>query len=443
MFSRISQSISARGGLWANADFMRLWGAQSVSIFGTYITIIAFPLLAATTLDASAFEMGVLSAAGSLPFLLIGLFVGVWVDRVRKRPLLIASDLARAGCLLIVPVASALDFLSFELLAVVAFMHGALSVIFDVADTSYLPSVVKRADLVDANGRLELSASVAQISGPAIAGALVSILTAPFAVLIDSFSFLASATILRRIKHREPQPVIEAHEPWRQQITSGFRTIASSPVLRALVGTTGATAFFGEIFMAIYVFYLADSLDLGSFAIGVIFATGGIGALLGATLSGPIARRIGAGNTIVLGQLMFGITGMTVPLAVLVPHYAVPLIIASEFLQWGFLILRHVNAAAMRQVFTPANALGRVQSSALLATRGSQPVGALLGGALATLIGAPLTLALSEVGMLLAVIPLLVAPIRAVRTLHEHGDGDTPDGTSLPETTALSGTAIG
>lgn len=430
--------ISARGGLWANADFMRLWGAQSVSIFGTYITIIAFPLLAATTLDASAFEMGVLSAVASLPFLLIGLFVGVWVDRVRKRPLLIAADMARAITLLIVPVASVLDVLSFEMLAVVAFIHGSLSVVFDVADTSYLPSLVERGDLVDANGRMELSASVAQISGPALAGALVAILTAPFAVLIDSFSFLASATILRRIRHVEPKRVAEKHEPWRHQISGGFRIIKQSPVLRALIGTTGATAFFGEMFMAIYVFFLAEELNLGSFAIGVIFATGGIGALLGATLSGPISRKIGAGNTIVLGQLMFGITGMTVPLAVLVPKYAVPLIIASEFLQWGFLVLRHVNAASMRQAFTPANALGRVQSSALLATRGSQPVGALIGGALATVIGAPLTLAFSEVGMLLAVIPLLIGPVRAVRTLHSDDDGE--DGSPLAEPAVLSGT---
>lgn len=406
---------------------MRLWGAQSVSVFGTYITIIAFPLLAATTLDASAFEMGILSAAASLPYLLIGLFVGVWVDRVRKRPLLVASDIARAICLLIVPVASFLDVLSFEMLAVVAFIHGALSVVFNVADTSYLPSIVDRSDLVDANGRMELSASVAQISGPAIAGGLVAILTAPFAVLIDSLSFLWSALILRRIKHVEPEPVIEKHDPWRQQIAGGFRIIKHSPVLRAIVGTTGATAFFGEMFMAIYVFFLAEELGLGSFAIGVIFATGGLGALLGATLSGPISRKIGAGNTIVLGQLMFGVTGLTVPLAVLIPDYAVPLIIASEFLQWGFLILRHVNAASMRQAFTPANALGRVQSSALLATRGSQPIGALIGGALATVIGAPLTLAFSEVGMLLAVVPLLLGPIRSVRSLQTDVPGNDPD----------------
>jgi MFS family permease len=396
---------------------MRLWSAQSVSIFGTYITIIAFPLLAATTLGASAFEMGVLSAAASAPFLLIGLPVGVWVDRVRKRPLLIGADLARAAILLIIPLASILDLLHFTMLAVIAFIHGSLSVVFDVADTSYLPSVVDRDDLVDANGRFELSASVAQISGPALAGGLVALFTAPFAVLIDAASFLVSATILRRIRHTEPASVVEVHEPWRQQITSGFRTIFASPVLRAIVGTTGATAFFGEIFMAIYVFYLAESLDLGSFAIGVIFATGGIGALLGATLSGPIARRIGAGNTIVLGQTMFGVTGLFVPAAVLIPNYAIPLIVASEFFQWGFLILRHVNAASMRQAFTPANALGRVQSSAMLASRGSQPIGALIGGALATIIGAPWTLTLAEFGMLLAVIPLLTGPIRSIRTL--------------------------
>ncbi len=417
MFSRVIRSVSARGGLWANADFMRLWSAQSVSILGTYINGIAFPLIAATTLDASAFEMGVLAAMGSLPFLLIGLFVGVWVDRARKLPLLVGADLARATILLIVPAAAIFDLLSVPLLAIVAFVQGSLAVVFDVADTSLLPSVVERDHLVDANGRMELSASVAQISGPALAGAMVAAATAPFALLFDSASFLASALILRGIRRTEAPPSVEAHEPWRAAITSGFRTITASPVLRAIIGTTGATAFFGEIFMAIYVFYLAESLHLGSFAIGIIFATGGLGALLGATLSGPIARRIGAGNTVVLGQTMFGVTGLFVPAAVLVPNYAIPLIVASEFFQWGFLILRHVNAASMRQAFTPASALGRVQSSAMLATRGSQPIGALIGGALATVIGAPWTLTLAEFGMLLAVIPLLTGPIRSVRTL--------------------------
>jgi MFS family permease len=419
--SSIGSWLARRGGLWAHADFMRLWAAQSISIFGTFITLVALPILAATTLDASAFEMGVLTAAGSLPFLLIGLLVGVWVDRLRKRPLLIAADLGRAVCLLAIPIAALLDQLSIPLLVVVAFVHGLLAVLFDVADTTYLPSLVRRDQLVDANGRLEVSASVAQIGGPAIAGALISIMTAPFALLIDSVSYLLSALFLRRIRHVEPEPQPESHESVRQQIKTGFQVILQSRVLRALIGASTGTAFFGEIFMAVYIFFLAGDLGLSSTAIGAIMATGGIGALLGAALSGPVSQRIGAGNTVVLGQAMFGLTGLLVPLAVIVPHYALPLVIASEFLQWGFLILRQVNSASMRQAFTPLPALGRVQATSMLAIKGLMPIGALIGGALASVIGAAWTLAIAEIGMLLAVTPLLLSPVRRVRSL---SDGD-------------------
>jgi len=424
--SNLVSWVSRRGGLWAHADFMRLWGAQSISIFGTYITLIALPLLAATTLDASPLEMGVLTAAGSAPFLVMGLFVGVWVDRLRKRPLLIAADIGRAICLLAVPAAALLDVLSIPLLVTVAFVHGILAVLFDVADTTYLPSLVRRDQLVEANGRLELSTSVAQITGPALAGALISLLTAPFALLIDSVSYLGSAIMLRRITHVEPEPVPESHESVRAQIVTGFQIIRRSRVLSALIGASTGTAFFGETFMAIYIFFLAENLGLSAGEIGAIYATGGVGALLGATLSGPVSRRIGAGNTIVLGQAMFGLTGLLVPLAVLVPGFALPLVIASEFLQWGFLILRQVNSASMRQAFTPLPALGRVQATSMLAIQGLKPIGALLGGLLATVIGAAWTLTIAEIGMLLAVTPLLLSPVRRVHTLDDEEPPDLP-----------------
>ena len=411
--------LTHRGGLWANPDFMRLWGAQSISIFGTYIKIIALPLLAVTTLDASAFEMGLLTAAGSLPYLLMSLFVGVWVDRLRKRPLLIASDVGRAICLLTIPVAALLDQLSIPLLAIVAFVHGALAMLFDVADTTYLPSLVRRDQLVEANGKLELSTSVAQISGPALAGGLVALLTSPFAILVNSISCLGSAMMLTRIRHVEAQPERHDHETTRSQIREGVTTIARSSILRALIAASTFSAFFGEVFMAVYIFFLADELGMGAGRIGFIFAMGGLGSLLGAWSSGPLSRRIGSGNTVVLGQAMFGLTGLFIPLALFIPTYAFPLIVVCEFLQWGFFVMYQVIAASMRQAFTPLPALGRVQATSLLSIRGSMPIGALLGGTIATVIGAAWTLVIGEIGIMLATIPLLLAPVRAIRSLVE------------------------
>jgi MFS family permease len=400
---------------------MRLWGAQSISIFGTHISVIALPLLAVTTLNASPFEMGVLTAAASLPYLLIGLFVGVWVDQLRKRPLLIAADVGRALCLLAIPIAAIFDVLSIPLLVISAFVHGTLAMVFDVADTTYLPSLVRREQLVEANGKLELSTSVAQISGPAIAGGLVALLTAPIALVVDSVSYLGSALMLKRIEHVEELPERRAHESMGVQIRDGIATIFASPVLKALIGTSTLTAMFGEMFMAVYVFFLAEDLGLGAGRIGFIFAMGGVGALLGAWASGVLSRRIGAGNTLVLGQVMFGVTGLIIPMALLVPEYAFALIVICEFLQWGFLVMYHVIGASLRQVYTPLPALGRVQASSLLAIRGSMPLGALVGGTIATMIGAAWTLVIGEIGMLLAALPLLIAPIRVIRTL---GDAD-------------------
>jgi MFS family permease len=341
------------------------------------------------------------------------------VDQLRKRPLLIAADIGRAICLLSIPFAALTDQLSIPLLVVVAFLHGTLAMLFDVADTTYLPSLVRREQLVEANGKLEFSASLAQITGPALAGGLVALLTAPFALLIDSVSYLGSAVMLKRIEHQEQKPPSKSHESLRVQISDGIRTILESSVLRGIVATTTIASFAGEAFMAVYVFFLAEDLGLGAGRIGFIFAMGGVGALLGAWASGLMSRRIGAGNTMIVGQVMFGVTGMIIPAALLIPDYAFALIVACEFLQWGFWVMYQVISASMRQAYTPLAALGRVQASSLLAIRGSMPIGALIGGTIATLIGSAWTLVISEIGMLLAVIPLLIAPVRSIRTLAE------------------------
>ena len=191
-------------GLWQSPDFRRLWGAETISQLGSQLTLVVVPLIAALTLDATAFEMGLLTAAGGLPRLLIGLFAGVWVDRLPRRPVLLLTDLGRALTLLAVPLAALVDGLGIELLFAVAFLVGAQSVFFNAAWVAYVPNLVGRAQLADANGKLMASVSVAQVVGPALAGALVALLTAPWVLLLDALSFLWSWLLIQRIRFREP-----------------------------------------------------------------------------------------------------------------------------------------------------------------------------------------------------------------------------------------------
>lgn len=404
------------GGLWRNPGFMRYWAADSISQLGVQVSAVALPLAAALLLGASAGEMGLLSASGAAPFLLIGLFVGVWVDRVRRRPLLILADLARAALLLAVPVAWALDALSIELLYAVAFLAGIFTVIFEVAFASYLPTLVERDQLVEANGKIAASVSTAQVGGPGIAGVLVGVLSAPLAILIDAASYLASAVLMWRISAPEPPPArrVEGRKVWHE-IGEGLRTVFGSPVLRALIGCSATSTLFGFMFLSVYVLYLTQDLGLGPGAVGLVFSTGGVGAVLGALIAQPAARRFGAGPAMVGAQVLCSLGGMAIPLAVAAPGIALPLVLGSEFFQWMMLVAYTVNAVSLRQALTPARLLGRVNATARFLISGSQPIGALLGGALGEAVGIRPTLIIGMLGMLAASGWVLLSPVRAIR----------------------------
>jgi MFS family permease len=401
------------GALWRQSDFVNLWAAQSVTQVGTQISMLAIPLIAAITLDASPFAIGVLAAASQAPALVLGLVAGAWLDRIRRRPVLIAADLGRAGLLALIPLAYALDFLSMGLLYVVAFAGGSLAIFFDVAYLSYLPALVKREQLVEANSKLEASNSAAQVVGPGLAGVLIGVFGAPFALVVDAISFVGSALLLRRIRTEEP-----VHEPEgprisiREEIQTGLRCVVANPVLRALAGCSAVTNFAGFMFLAVYVVFMVRELGLGSTAIGIVFATGGLGALVGAVLAGPIVRRFGAGATLIAGQIGFGATGLLVPLALLVPRFALPLVVAAEFFQWLFLLIYAVNAISVRQCLSPDAMLGRVNATFVFLAKGMQPIGSVVGGLLGGLIGLPLTLVVGEIGMLFAVLWLIFSPLR-------------------------------
>ncbi len=413
--SQFGGELRARiaGPFATNSDFLKCWFGQGISYLGTQISLIAVPIIAAVTLDASPLALGVLYACGQLPALLFGLVAGAWLDRRKRRPVMVGTDLARSVLTLVVPIAAWFGWLSLPLLCLVLFGLGTLTIFFDIAHLSYVPSLVDRSQLVAANSRLEATASGAQVVGPAVGGALIGLLTGPGALLIDAGSFVASAAALRSIRKPEAEPArIDQGEPMRKRVAGGVRFVSSSPVLRALAACSAVTNLFGYAFLAVYVAFMVRELGLSDFQIGLVFATGGVGALIGSIVAGKCADRWGTGRTLIAGQLGFGLTGLLVPLAVLVPRVALPLVVAAEFLQWLTLLVYAVNAVSLRQRVTSDEMQGRLHATFAVLTRGFQPFGSILGGVVASFIGLSLTLVVSEIGLMLGVLFLIASPLR-------------------------------
>ena len=258
-------------GLWRHADFVKLWTGQTISLFGSQITFLALPLTAVLVLEASPAQMGFLTAAGAIPSLLVGLFVGVWVDRYRRRPILIAADLGRAALLFAIPVAAILGMLRIEHLYVVAFLVGTLELFFDVAHRSFLPSLVKREQLVEGNSKLEMSRSIAMILGPGVAGGLVQLVTAPIAIAVDAISFLISALFLGWIRAPEPapKPSDQRENIWRE-LGEGLRLVSGNRLLRAIAGCMGIVGLFNSVLEAVFVLYVTRELGIEPGLLGLV-----------------------------------------------------------------------------------------------------------------------------------------------------------------------------
>jgi predicted MFS family arabinose efflux permease len=306
---------------------------------------------------------------------------------------------------------------AYRALIAVAFLAETFTVFFDIAYLSYIPSLVSRDELVEANSRLEATASGAQVIGPALGGTLVRILGAPVALLVDAFSYIISATLLWRIRTAEETPErSDGSLTLRREIGQGLRAVWQSPVLRALALSSTVMNLAGFLFLSIYVLYMTRDLGLGADAVGLVFAAGGGGALLGSVAAGPLRSRWGVGRVLLGSQILFGLFGMLVPLAVLIPEAALPLVVAAEFLQWVMVLVFSINAVSLRQSITPDRLLGRVNGTMRFIVWGSRPIGSLLGGYLGGLIGLPMTLVVGAFGMLLAFVPLLVSPIPRLRS---------------------------
>jgi MFS family permease len=403
---------------------MRLWSADAISQVGSQVTLLALPFAAILVLHASAFELGVLSACASLPFLLIGLPAGVWVDRLRRRPIMVVADAGRAALLASVPLTDALGALTLGQLYAVAFGAGILTVFFDVSYQSYLPTLVDRDRLMEGNAKLEIARSGGRIAGPALGGALVQALTAPLAILVDGASFVASALLLGRIRRAEPAPRPSGSRViggLRREIAEGLRHVLRHPLLRPQATSTAVFNFFSAAFDAVFLLYAKTELGLSAGAIGGVMAAGACAIPVSALLVGRMTAGVGLGRTIALGTIL-GAAGFLLVTAA--PRgAAVPLLIVGFVLVSTGIVLYNVSQISLRQAITPDRLLGRTNATMRFIVWGTLPLGALVGGVIGGTAGLRPTLWTSALGSVLAIVPIVLSPVGRLRTVPPGAQG--------------------
>jgi MFS family permease len=403
-------------GLWRDASFRKLWAGQAISSFGSQITFLALPLTAVLVLDATPAQMGILTAVEGLPPLLIGLFVGVWVDHYRRRPVLIMADLGRAVLLGLIPMAHILGMLRIVHLYIVCFLASSLGLFFSVAHRSFLPSLVRRGQLVEANSKLELSNSAAEIVGPGVAGGLVQVVTAPIALAVDAISFLVSALLLGWIRVSEPVPrPTEQQENIWKEIAEGLELVLRNRLLRPIAGCLSTLYLFNGVLEAVFILYVSQELGIGAGLLGLIFAVGSVGFLLGALLPGWVVRRFGWGPGIIIGLLLVGLSDLLVPLVRGSITVSVAVLMTAQFFFGLGLVIFNAGQVSLRQAMTPDQLQGRMNATMSFIAGAVVPLGGLLGGALGETIGLRATLFFAALGEILSVLWLLLSPMRSQR----------------------------
>ncbi|HUY63474.1 MAG TPA: MFS transporter [Acidimicrobiales bacterium] len=404
-------------------DFRLLWGGETVSEVGSQVSLLALPLVAVTTLNATVFQVGLLTASQTAAFLLVGLPAGAWVDRLRHRPVMIVADVGRAFAFGSIPAAAAWGSLTMVQLYVVALVCGVLTVFFDVAYQSILPSLVGRDGLVAANARLGGSQEVAHVAGPSLAGWLVQLVGAPYAVAVDAGSFLVSGAAIGAIDTDQAPPARAGPRrgALRREIMEGLRFVLGHRTLRAIAGTTSTANLFGSVVAAVQIVFLVRVVHLHSGEIGLLLAGGSVGGVLGALVASPLARVFGSAKT-TIGAIVVSSLGVYLyPLAR--PGPWVALFSVGFFLEGFGAVVYNVNQVSFRQALCPPELLGRMNATMRFIVWGTMPLGGLLGGVLGGAIGIRPTMWLAAAGATTAVVWLLASPMRSVRDYHvEPGD---------------------
>ena len=406
--------------LLRQADFRRFWAGQSISLLGDQISLLALPLVAVLVLDAGAADMGYLGAAALAPHLLFSLPAGVWLDRVaRRRRIMIAADLLRAALVASVPLAYALDALTFGQLYAVAFLTGSLAVVFDISYSTIFVSVTPRADYVEANALLNGSRSFSLVGGPSLAGFLVQLVGAPATLVADAVSYLASALFLRRVRAPEPPLEPEEDESIRARVAEGMRFIAHHPIFRPSLAAVATINLFNFMFFALFVLYATRELAIEPGTLGLVLGAAAVGSILGAVVASRVGRRLGVGRAFALGCVLFPAPLVLVPLAEGPRWLVLGMLFAAEFLSGLGVMILDINAGAIIPALTPHRLRSRATGAFRFVNYGVRPVGALIGGALGSAIGLRPTLWIATVGAVAGALWLLPSPVLALRELPE------------------------
>ena len=415
----------ATASLRRHGDFSKLWFGQAVSDFGSQVTVLALPLTAVLYLKATATQVGLMTSAAQLAFLGPALFFGVMVDRMRKRPVMVAADLSRAAVLALVPVLAWTGSLSVPVLYAIAFAHSCLTVIFELAYRSYLPLMLPADLLLAGNSRLQATDSVAQVAGPGLGGALVQLMRAPFALIADAGSFLVSAASVLWIRAGEPavRPDPERSAAGLRgvlaEIQSGLRFIFRHPVLRSLAGAGATFNFFSQIQLTLLVVYAARKLHLSAGEIGVVYAGFGVGGVLAATTLGRALGWLGYGRLLLLGYLAGALGIIGLPFVAGAPATATVLFSGLYGLAGSGLVAQNIVSMTLRQVATPSRLQARVNAGFRVSISGLLPVSAAIAGVLGDHLGLRAALFIPAAGMPLAVAWIALSPARRVTALDQ------------------------
>jgi predicted MFS family arabinose efflux permease len=415
--------------LWRHADFLKLWTGQTISVVGSEVTNIALPTIAILQLHATAAEVGLLAATQQVAFPVLALFAGVFADRLRRRPMMIVADAMRALAILSIPVAAAFGVLSIVQLYVVAIVLGVGTVIFDIAYLAYVPGLVSRADILEANTKLEVSFSGSRLIGPSLGGLLIQVIGAAQAMLADAFSFVVSVVSIIWIRQPEDSP---RHPTAPQtgvfaEIREGLRLVLHDPILRALLImlTIGGIGFHLQD-PALFLFaYRNVHLSPGLF--GLVFGAGGAGAVIGAMVVGTVVRKVGVGNSLALSNVLLGLAFLAWPLALL----GAPVLVLGGLMFFGgiFDSIYNVSQVSLRQAVTPSRLQGRMTATMRTVFWGVRPISNLAGGVMAGALGAPATIVIGSLIGMTATIAVLAGPLGRVR---QHEDvaqiTESPDG---------------
>ena len=409
-------------GLWRSPDFLKLWSAQTVSVFGTLMGALQFT--AVLVLEATPLQMAVLTASGVLPGLLFSLLAGAWVDRMARRPLLIAADLGRALLIGSVPAAYVLDMLGMEQLYAVSFLTGALSVVFDVARQAYVPALVSREELVEANSKLAGGESVVEVVAFSGGGWIAQLFSAIIAAAIDALTFVCSALLIWSIRRPEPARQPDgSNRALGREVLEGLGAVWRRPLLRSLAVATAAHSLGGGMIGAVILLFGVDELAVPPGVLTTIFALGGISSVAGSMLAGKITKWMGVGRAVVAGLMLYGLSTLFIPLA----QGPIPLILAflatQQLLGDGPWTVYEIGGASLRQGATPPHLLGRVNSATVMFVHGTRLFGSLLAGIIGQWYGLRAVLFIATSAILAGGVWLALSAVRNIREVADIIDG--------------------